>query len=34
VSPGFEEIFATFECGAPNAADPDSAADSALQHAH
>ncbi len=33
-SPGFEEIFATFECGAPNAADSDSVADSALQHAH
>ena len=36
VSAGFEEIFATFECGAPNAAaGPDTAAaDSAQQRAH
>jgi hypothetical protein len=33
VSKGFEEIFATFECGAPNGADS-AAADSALQRAH
>jgi hypothetical protein len=34
-SAGFEEIFGTFECGAPNSADSGAAAtDSALTHAH